>query len=63
MSNFIGRLTAMFDNITDLFGRKEERDGLVFEALKNSMANPYGKAIWPRPRLPPRPRPLFAIQP
>lgn len=40
--SFENRITNNFDNITDLHGRKEERDGLLFEAIKNSMSNPYG---------------------
>ena len=41
------------------FARIRAQNEFSFEKKKESI---YGKAIWPRPRLPPQPRPLFAIE-
>jgi hypothetical protein len=40
--SFSKKLTNKFDSISDLYGRKEARDSLVFDAMVNSLSSPYG---------------------
>ena len=42
MSDYLERLlTNSFNDISDMFGRKESRDSLFFEAIKNMFSNPF----------------------
>ena len=42
MSDYLQNLlTNSFDTLSDMFGRKESRDSLLFETIKNSLSNPF----------------------
>jgi len=40
--SFSKKMTNKFDSISDLYGRKEARDSLIFDAMVNSLSSPYG---------------------